>query len=89
MNTSIQIDNLDPATFERLRAEAVRRGMAIGAVAGEVLRRGFPPVAPPGAADETEHDDLDALAGTWSAADARAFAEAVVDSGRIDRGLWE
>ncbi len=34
------------------------------------------------------HDDLDQLAGTWSAEEATAFDEAVSDFGKLDEALW-
>lgn len=33
-------------------------------------------------------DDLDALAGTWSAKDAKAFNDATAAFGEIDAKLW-
>ena len=37
----------------------------------------------------SRHDDLDALAGSWSRQDAADFAEATAPFSRIDQDLWE
>jgi plasmid stability protein len=90
MPTSITVDQIDDATFERLRVEAGRRGLAVAAVAGEALRRGLPPLPPvPAEAGDVEYNDLDFLAGTWSEADAAAFAAATAGFEIVDKRLWE
>jgi hypothetical protein len=35
-----------------------------------------------------EHDDLDRLAGTWSAQEAREFEDATVKFAQVDEDLW-
>lgn len=37
---------------------------------------------------KTRHHDLDALAGSWSAAEEKAFQRAVGAARRIDEDLW-
>jgi plasmid stability protein len=37
---------------------------------------------------KTVHDDLDDLAGSWSARDAKAFEKTIELARRIDQGLW-
>ena len=40
-------------------------------------------------ADRVVHDDLDHLAGTWSADEAAAFDRALSQQRQIDPGLWD
>lgn len=35
------------------------------------------------------HDDLDALAGSWSKAEAAAFDKAIAPFGEVDAKLWK
>lgn len=44
---------------------------------------------PKAAANRDLHHDLDALAGTWSEADAEAFEAGVAGSARVDPELWK
>lgn len=39
--------------------------------------------------DTPVHPDLDHLAGTWSAAEARRFADRIKAFEAVDRALWE
>jgi len=90
MGTTITITDLDAVTLQRLESEARRRGVDVGTLARDVLRQSVPPVeAQPASQAGPVHHDLDALAGTWSEADARAFDEAVETFGRIDPELWK
>jgi hypothetical protein len=42
----------------------------------------------PGGRQWRRHNDLDALAGTWTAADAAEFERATADFDEIDTALW-
>ena len=42
----------------------------------------------PGGRQWRRHNDLDALAGTWTAADAAEFERATAGFGEIDAALW-
>jgi hypothetical protein len=67
-------------TLARLRADARRRGISVNRLIVETLQRRV-------AGGET-FDDLDALAGRWSKADADAFAATVAPFSGIDARLW-
>jgi hypothetical protein len=86
MGTAITLD-LDPATMERLRAEARRRGIDVSAVAQESLNRGLPPICS-AITGQPPYHDLDAFAGTWSEGEAEEFLAATQDFARIDPELW-
>lgn len=90
MAESITINSLDPATFAALEDEARRRGLAVADVARELLSQALSPTHQPApAAEGGPWHDLDPLAGTWSDADAREFADATADFNRVDLRLWE
>ncbi len=86
MGTSITITDVDLVTLQRLESEARRRGVDIATAARDLLRQAVPPGPVPNTPQV--HHDLDALAGTWSDADARAFEAAVADFSRVDGDLW-
>ena len=85
VGTSITINDLDLVTLQRLESEARRLGVDVATLAREMLRQAVPTTAAP---TPEAHHDLDALAGTWSAADAAAFEAAVSDFERVDGELW-
>ena len=86
MPESITIDRLEPGTVERLRAEARRCGVDLAEVARDALLRGMPLQIPE--STKSEFHDLDALAATWSDADADAFRSSVADFAKVDSELW-
>lgn len=76
------IRNLDPIVAENLKLAAKQRGVSASRLAAETLTERFAGDALP------RYDDLDALAGTWSAEDLREFEEAVEPLTKIDAQLW-
>lgn len=87
MAISITIDNLDDEIWERLRAEAQRRGMEAGALVRELLTERLGSVAKITSANSRH--DLDTLAGTWSEEEANAFLSVVADFGHVDEDMWK
>jgi hypothetical protein len=77
---NVLLRGLDAATLARLRADARRRGISVNRLIVETLQ------SRDGAAQT--HDDLDALAGRWSKAEATSFDAAVAPFSEIDRSLW-
>jgi hypothetical protein len=81
---NISVRGLDEQALRRLRQAASRRGVSLNRLIADLLNgiaRGKPPVP-------AEHPDLDALAGTWTAADAREFERAAATFGHVDEDLW-
>ncbi len=78
---NILLRGLDVATLSRLRADARRRGISVNRLIVETLQRER-------AGAKRKHNDLDALAGRWSKAEAEAFAAAVAPFSEIDPALW-
>lgn len=76
----VLVRGLDAATLAKLKAHARRRGVSVNRLIVETLQREH-------AGAETL-DDLEALAGTWSKAQARAFDAAVAPFSEIDPALW-
>ena len=77
----ISLRGLDNPTLSRIRSNAKRRGVSVNRLIVETLRQQY-------AGSETAFDDLDALAGAWSKAEANAFDIAVAPFAEIDAALW-
>jgi hypothetical protein len=77
----VLVRGIDGATLARLKADARRRGVSVNRLIVEALQREH---GGGGAAS----DDLDALAGSWSKAEAEAFAAAVAPFSEVDPSLW-
>jgi hypothetical protein len=78
---NLSLRGLDHPTLSRLKSNARRRGISVNRLIVETLRQQY-------ANSGQTFDDLDRLAGTWSTAEAAAFAEAVAPLAEIDPGLW-
>jgi hypothetical protein len=78
---NLSLRGLDDATLARIRALARRRRVSVNRLIVETLRRQY------GARDAT-YDDLDALAGTWSKAQAQEFEAAVAPFAEVEPALW-
>lgn len=77
----LSLRGLDDATLARIKSVARRRGVSVNRLLLETLRLQY-------AKRESAFDDLDALAGAWSKADAEAFDAAVAPFSEIDAALW-
>lgn len=71
----------------RLKREARRRGVSVNALTKQLLSNAVSVHFAPDSAGRFR--DLDALAGTWSAADARRFNAATRPFAEIDATLWQ
>jgi hypothetical protein len=78
---NISLRGLDRPTLSRLRSNARRRGISVNRLIVETLQQQY-------SAGTRTFDDLDALAGTWTKAEADAFAAAIAPFEEIDPGLW-
>ena len=79
--SNLSLRGVDASTLARIKADARRRKVSVNRLIVETLRQQF------GAGNPT-YDDLDALAGKWSAAEAAAFDAATAPFGKVDAGLW-
>ena len=82
MNRTLIIDGVDPATFSQLEAAARERGIDPAELARDLLQQSVRSI--PAASHE-----LDALAGTWSEEEAKAFDNATAGMRSVDRESWE
>ena len=87
MSASIMIEDLDATILARLEAEARRRGVTPSVIARDALLRGLRRCDDE--SGERQHHDLDALAGTWTDAEADEFLQASADFSRTDPDLWK
>jgi superfamily I DNA/RNA helicase len=84
---AISIRGLNDKALERLRDQARREGMSLNTLAARLLESQAG-IHVPGRKLKA-FDDLDSLAGTWKAADARAFEAAVAPFSEVDETLWK
>ena len=87
MGISLTIESLSPQVLERLQAEARQRGVDLNAVVKQLLDEAVGPVTAVSAA--APYHDLDALAGTWSEEETKAFLATVAAFARVDEDLWK
>ena len=83
---NLSVRGVAEKSLQRIKQTAKRRGVSVNRLVTDMLNAetSLAPAAKPFAV----HLDLDKLAGTWSAAEARAFDEATASFGQIDEGLW-
>ena len=84
---AIYIRGLDDEAFARLKQMAKDAGMSLNTLAAHLLESKAGIYA--SARKLKIFDDLDALAGTWTAADAKAFEAAKAASSEIDESIWK
>ncbi|MGZ8219884.1 FitA-like ribbon-helix-helix domain-containing protein [Methylomagnum sp.] len=84
---SMSIRGLDDQALAHLKHQAEQEGSSLNSLVLRLLRQG---AALPNPAGERlcQYDDLDALAGTWSDADAEAFERHVAAFAETDPALW-
>jgi len=79
----VLLRDLDPVLLQNIKLAAKQRGVSVNRLVAETLAEYF-------AGDRMPRfDDLDALAGTWSAADLREFERAIEPLNQVDDRLWE
>lgn len=83
---NLSIRGVEDLALERIKAAARRQGQSVNAYLIGLINRDAGLAS--GEA-RPRYDDLDHLAGTWSAQDFEVFSAAQADFERIDVGLWE
>lgn len=83
---NLSVRGVAEKSLQRIKQTAQRRGVSVNRLISDMLNAetGLAPVAK----ELATHHDLDKLAGTWSAAESRAFEKATASFGQIDKGLW-
>ncbi len=84
--TTLSIRGLDDQALAGLKARAAREKASVNSVVLNLIDEGLgrKPVAA-----RQRHNDLDALAGTWSDKDLSAFSEATAGFEAVDPALWK
>ncbi|MGQ0651180.1 MAG: hypothetical protein ACT4P4_02750 [Betaproteobacteria bacterium] len=78
---NLSLRGLDAATLARIKSRAWRRGVRVNRLILETLQREY-------AAGNRTYDDLNALVGRWTKAQADEFTSAVAAFGEIEPALW-
>ena len=83
---NLSVRGVAEKSLQRIKQTAKRRGVSVNRLITDILNSetGLAPAAKKPAM----FHDLDKLAGTWSAAEARAFDEAIASFGQIDEEHW-
>lgn len=82
---NISVRGVEDKALRKLKETARRRGISLNGLIVEMLSEGAGqkrPVIP------VEHDDLDRLAGTWSAHDTSKFENGTAIFAQVDKELW-
>ena len=85
---AITLRNLPPEVAAELRRLADERGTSLNRVVVSLLSERLGKTALR-AGRAPDHRDLDALAGSWTRAQASAFDRALATQRRIDPEMWE
>jgi hypothetical protein len=78
----VLVRGLDPVVIENAKLAARERGISVGRLLAEAITERF------SGGELPTYDDLDGLAGTWSAADLEAFEAAVAPLTAVEPELW-
>ncbi|OFW61110.1 MAG: hypothetical protein A2133_00580 [Actinobacteria bacterium RBG_16_64_13] len=80
---ALALRGIDPLLRSALEAEAARLGLSLNATVLHILRSALGLTEIAGV-----HHDLDALAGTWSRAEAEEFTRAIQHFEEVDPSMW-
>jgi plasmid stability protein len=83
----LSIRGLDEQAMAELKRRAAQQNASVNALVLQLIAQGLGRT--PGPASPQRHDDLDALAGCWSADEAAEFAHAAAPFGEVDAALWK
>lgn len=84
---SMSIRGLDDQALIHLKQRAEREGSSLNSLVLRLLRQDAGATSSTGGPLQ-KYDDLDALAGTWTQADAKAFEHQTAAFAAIDPALW-
>ncbi len=78
---NLSLRGVDAPTLARIKSSAKRRKVSVNRLIVDALRQQF-------CGNSESYNDLDALAGKWTKAQAEEFDAAVASFGEIEPGLW-
>lgn len=79
----ILVRDVDPVVVENLKLAARQRKISVARLVSELLAEQYSREKQP------VYNDLDMLAGTWTAADLRAFEDAIEPLTQVDAQMWK
>lgn len=85
---AVTLRNLPPELVKAIRKEAAKKGTSINKAVINLLE-GKAAAKEKKKARKTVHRDLDALAGSWTDAEATEFDKALAAQRAIDPELWK
>ncbi len=83
---TLSIRGLDDKALARLKSQAEREGRSLNSLVLRILQDSGTPVQSNAL---KKFDDLDDLAGTWSAKEARDFEHSTAPFAEVDAALWK
>ena len=83
---AITLRNIPEEVARRIREIADESGLSLNKAVIKLLRQGMETDGD--ASGPRRHHDLDALAGSWTMEDARAFEKDLNESRIVDEELW-
>jgi len=86
MTVQLTIRGVDDQLRRALQVEARARGLSLNRCIVDLLRQATGLAAR--SASPATYDDLDELAGTWTAAEAAEFGQRIAEQRAIDTDLW-
>jgi hypothetical protein len=81
---NLSVRGVGEQSLLKLKQTAKRRGISLNRLITDMLNG----EAGGGGNKAVDHADLDHLAGTWHAGDAREFERATATFGQVDEELW-
>jgi hypothetical protein len=87
MMNNLSIRGLDDKALAKLKKLAASEDASVNALVLRFIEQGLGYKR--AKATPQRHDDLDALAGTWSKQEAREFERLTAPFGKIDTELWK
>jgi hypothetical protein len=84
---TMSIRGVDEQVLARLKHQAEQDGSSLNSLVVRLLQGDTDSTQKPSALKK--FDDLDALAGTWSSPQARAFERATAPFSEVDPALWK
>lgn len=84
--SNLSLRGVDPAVMAELKALAGKENASVNALVLRLIDRGLGRI--PAKSTRLRHDDLDALAGCWSAKDSAAFEKVTGSFRQIEPALW-
>jgi hypothetical protein len=82
---NLSVRGVGEQSLRKLRQTAKRRGISLNRLIAEILNG---ETGTGGRTQSVEHEDLDQLAGTWTAWEAREFDRANATFGQVDEDHW-